>query len=175
MKIETDRLILTAHCIADYDDYRAFWGVDDICVPGPPPLDGEESWQRLLRFIGHWASFGYGLFLIRDRATGRLVGEGGIGHFARGLGDHFDAAPEAGWKIDFHCWGRGYAREAMRAATDWFDSAYPHDRTVCMIDHDNAPSLRLAAHLGYRGYGEGRYCDEPILLFERIRPSRRPI
>lgn len=170
MRIETERLLLCAHQIEDFEDYRTFWAPGPADVPGPPPLGHEESWQRLLRMIGHWQVFGHGMFAVREKASGRIVGEAGIGHFERDIDPAFNASPEAGWKIDVSCWGKGYAGEAMVAAYDWFDRAFAHDRTVCIIDHANAPSLKLADRLGFTATGEAPYRGKPILLFERFRP-----
>ncbi len=168
--LATDRLLLVPHRLEDFDDYRTFWAPGQIDVPGPPPLGHEESWQRLMRMIGQWHALGCGMFVVRERATDRIVGEAGIGRFERNMGESFDNAPEAGWKIAVDCWGRGYAGEAMDIAYRWFDRAFDIQRTMCMIDPDNAPSLRVAERLGFTGAGEGHYRDKPILLFERLRP-----
>ena len=35
---------------------------------------------------------------------------------------------------------------------------------------DNAPSLKLAARVGYRLYADGTYKEGPVRLLERLRP-----
>ena len=54
---------------------------------------------------------------------------------------------------------------ALGAVLDWADQSMP--RTVCLIDPDNAPSLRLAARLGYTEYAQTTYKDHPITLLAR--------
>ncbi len=171
MRIETERLRLEAPRPEDFQDYRGFLAAGSADANDFPAFGREDSWARLLRHVGHWACFGFGIMLVRDRADGRLVGEAGIGHFERGVADHFGRSPEAGWRIALERQGQGYAGEAMAAAIRWFDDSFAFDRTVCMIYPDNAPSLRVAARLGYTRYAGDRYKDKPIHLFERLRPA----
>ena len=92
--IETDRLRLRPHRVEDFNRYLPLW-----LLPEPPgthaplQLTPEEVWSRLLRFVGHWSHFGYGLLLVEDRRSGDIVGEAGVAHFMRGMGASFDDAP----------------------------------------------------------------------------------
>jgi RimJ/RimL family protein N-acetyltransferase len=79
--------------------------------------------------------------------------------------------PEVGWLLAAHTHGRGYATEAAQAALAWGDAYLPQARTVCLIDVDNVPSLRLAAACGYREYGRTLYHDLPVVLLERFAPA----
>jgi RimJ/RimL family protein N-acetyltransferase len=54
----------------------------------------------------------------------------------------------------------------MTAVLAW--SAAAHPRTECIIAPDNAPSLRVAARLGYREIGRADLKGSPILVFERL-------
>jgi RimJ/RimL family protein N-acetyltransferase len=136
-----------------------------------PPGPG-EVWERLNRYVGHWALLGYGMWALRDRATGRWVGEAGVFHMKRGLGPAFDDAPEAGWMLAAHAHGRGLATEAMRCILAWADQ-HLGPRTVCMIDEDHAASARVAAKLGYREFERVLYEDEPVVLYERTGAAPR--
>lgn len=137
---------------------------------GGRPSTRDEAWGRLLRYPGHWALCGYGYWALRETASGRFAGELGFADQKRGLGDDFDGAPEAGWALATWAHGRGYATEAMQAALAFAD-ALGWPRTVCMIAPDNAPSLAVAARLGYRLMREASYRDQPSLLFQRPRPE----
>ncbi|GAA4771723.1 GNAT family N-acetyltransferase [Stakelama sediminis] len=167
--IETDRLILRRETAQDHDAITALWADTRVThFIGGTPQSAEQSWQRLLRHAGHWALFDYGIFAAINRETGQFVGEVGLAHFKRGLGDEFDNSPEAAWVIhpDFH--GKGFAVEAMQAAQHWFDATHGTGRSVCIIDPDNIPSVRLAERLGYRPFDTRRYHDKPVTLFERV-------
>lgn len=131
------------------------------------PMGTEETWARLLRHAGHWSLFGFGMFVIEEKSTGTLIGETGFADFHRGFGPDFDPFPEASWTLAPRAWGRGYAIEAATAAHDWLSAARPSSATVCLIHHDNAPSVRLAAKLGYRCFGERDYRGYGALIFRR--------
>jgi RimJ/RimL family protein N-acetyltransferase len=166
----TERLILRGHAAQDFQDYAAMWG-DPLVTRfiGGRPFTSEECWSRLLRAIGHWPVMGYGYWLVFDRASGRLVGETGLGEFKRDISPSFEGAPEAGWVLAPWAHGRGYATEAVSAAMAWSDEHVPERRTVCIIAPENAASVRVAEKCGYRQIESASYRGEPVLVFERTR------
>jgi RimJ/RimL family protein N-acetyltransferase len=166
--IETERLILRLPVSEDLDESFAMHA-DAAMVKyiGGRPAAREETWTKLLRNIGHWKVFGYGIFTLRDKEDGRFVGEAGLAHFARGLGEAFDPFPEAAWILAPHAHGRGYATEAVRAAHDWMTATHRPAKTVCIIHPDNTASLRIAEKLGYGRTGETQYRGASPIMFER--------
>ena len=54
----------------------------------------EEVWARLLRYAGIWTFFGYGFWVIRDRASGAYIGEVGFLNLRRDLRPPFGDRPE---------------------------------------------------------------------------------
>lgn len=169
--IETERLILRPHSIADFEALCAM-NADPVTrkfVGGGVPIPREECWHRLMRYAGHWAFFGYGMFAIIEKDSGRFVGETGLADFHRGLGEAFDPFPEAGWMLSSTVFGKGYATEAVTAAHRWFEANRPEARTVCIIDPGNTASVKVAEKLGYRPFGETRYKDAPVTMYERLR------
>ncbi len=170
MNLQTPHLILRLPTIDDFDSYRALWGEEPSAfegVPDLPALRREEVLTRLLRAIGQWEVFGFGPFMVTEKASGALIGEVGFSEIRRDIAPGFDDAPEAMWKIHPRLRGQGIAREAMTAAADWFDATHGPRRTVCMIHPANVPSLRLAVRLGYRAFGQGMYQGDAVLFLER--------
>ena len=168
-ELRTERLRMRPHRRDDAGQLLAMWQ-DPVVVRhfGGQPVAEEDSWNRLLRYVGHWAVNGYGLWAVEELATGQFIGDVGLFEGRRGLGERFDCAPEAGWVLlpDGH--GKGYAREAMTAALRWGQSAHRWARTVCMIDPENAPSFRTAAALGYTAFDRQLYRGKELVLLERI-------
>ena len=80
----------------------------------------------------------------------------------------FGDTPEMGWVLSPTVHGKGYASEAIAAALAWADANLPGGRTVCMINPQNAPSLRAAGKAGFREYARADYHGE-IVLLERLR------
>ncbi len=165
--LKTARLTLTPPVAADHDDMASLWADPAVyeAIVGRI-LTREEVWHRLLRYIGHWRQCGYGHWTVREVASGRYLGEVGIMDSRRETMPDFTGTPEVGWAFVGTAHGHGYATEALAALFDWADTRLP--RTICIIDPDNAASLRLAARVGYTIYAEGRYRDRPTRFLHRI-------
>ncbi|MEZ5695801.1 MAG: GNAT family N-acetyltransferase [Sphingomonadaceae bacterium] len=138
---------------------------------GPPPSKA-DSFARFQRNAGSWLLYGYGGFMVRLKGEAQVIGNCGIFHSWRGLGEDFDNLPEAGWIIAHDHVGQGLAQEAMSAAYRWFDETHGPCRSVCMIDPANAPSIRLAGKLGFTPLRETLLAEEPIALFERVSAKK---
>ena len=168
--LETERLTLRGHTLADFDECAALWGDPEVTRHiGGRPSTAEEVWTRVLRYAGMWALLGYGYWVVRERESGRFVGEVGLADFRREVTPPLDGAPEAGWVLAPWAHGRGFATEAVHAALSWGDAHLAAQRTVCMISPDNAASLRVAEKCGFREFARTRYKGEETLLFERLR------
>jgi RimJ/RimL family protein N-acetyltransferase len=166
--LETDRLILRAHRLDDFEPGAAMWGNEAVArFIGGKPFTPEEVWQRVLRYPGHWALLGFGYWVLEDKATGRFAGEAGLLNLNRAIEPPFGDAPEAGWVLAPWAHGKGYATEAMARAVGWADAQLGAPRTVCMISPQNTPSLRVAEKLGYREYARTTYKGSPTILLER--------
>src|SRR4051812_27175804 len=99
--IDTDRLTLRVPRPEDFEDLAGMWA-DPIVLRyiRPKPLPREESWARFLRYVGHWSVLGYGFWIVRERSSGRFVGEVGFADFKRDLGGHaLGDTPENGWVL----------------------------------------------------------------------------
>ncbi len=165
--IETERLRLRRHELSDFEASVAMWADPDVArFIGGKPSTREDTWGRLLRYVGHWELLGHGFWLIEEKATGAFVGEGGWGTFKREIEPRFEA-PEQGWALATSAHGKGYAYEAMRAALDWGVAHFARTDFVCMIAPENAPSLKLAAKLGYAEYGRAEYKGSLSILLRR--------
>jgi RimJ/RimL family protein N-acetyltransferase len=166
--LDTDRLVLRAHVLADFDDSAAMWGDPAVTRHiGGKTSTREESWRRFLGFPGHWALMGFGYWAVRERATERYVGEVGVAEFRRELVPSIEGSGEAGWVLAPWAHGKGFATEAVRAALAWY--ARP---TACLIDEKNVPSLRVAAKCGYAEVARPVYHGTPGVLLRRdVNPA----
>ncbi|MDM3049609.1 GNAT family N-acetyltransferase [Citrobacter sp. CK183] len=119
--IVTERFILRPQAITDYDVWYPMYSDPKIFhLVNAPGFTPEEAWNRLLRNIGHWSVFGYGIFSIFQKSDGTFLGETGLANFHRGIDENFENCVEASWVISRSAQGAGVAKEAAVAAHQWF-------------------------------------------------------
>jgi len=166
--LETERLKLRGHRLDDFVASAAMWADPIVTryIRGRP-LTEEESWTRLLRYVGHWALLGFGYWVVEEKATGNFIGEVGFADYKRNLEPWLKDTPEIGWVLASQVRGKGYATEAVRAAIVWSDAHFGSSRTACIIDPENLPSIRLAEKCGYRECQRTKYKGQPTLVFVR--------
>ncbi len=166
--LETARLILRGHRLEDFDACAALWADPAVTrhIIGKPSTP-EESWARLLRYVGHWALKGYGFWAIEEKSTGAYVGEAGFADFKRQMEPSLGDTPEIGWVLAGAAHGKGYATEAVQAIVAWGDQQWPSRPTVCIVAPENLASIHVARKCGYRERERGTYRGEPTIIFER--------
>ena len=166
--ITTERLTMQPPAREDFEDCSALWSDPEVVrFIGGKPSTREEAWARLTRYAGHWVLQGYGFWTLRERDTGRFVGEVGSADFKRDITPSLDGAQEMGWVLSRMAHGKGYATEAVTAALAWNEKRFPGARIVCMIDPGNAASLRVAEKCGFREFARTTYKETGVILFER--------
>jgi RimJ/RimL family protein N-acetyltransferase len=166
--LETDRLVLRGHRPDDLADSAAMWSNPVVTrFIGGRPFSREEVWVKLLRNVGHWSLFGFGFWMVREKASGAFVGEVGLAEFKRDIEPSLEGTPEIGWVLAPRAHNKGFATEAVRAALAWFDAEFGSVRTTCLIDEGNAPSMRVAAKCGYRERAHTMFKGQPVVILDR--------
>ncbi len=111
----------------------------------------------------HWERFGFGLWLIRDRATGEMVGRGGLQWtYVADLGD-----VEAGWAIMPERWGQGLATELAEVSIQTAFGPLGLTEIIAFSLPDNAASLRVMAKTGFVFEREIVYIGRTHVLYRR--------
>ncbi|MFZ0707475.1 MAG: GNAT family N-acetyltransferase [Candidatus Korobacteraceae bacterium] len=170
--LETPRLRLRGHGLDDFPHSAAMWA-DPVVVRyiRPTPFNEEETWARLLRYVGHWALLGYGFWVVEDKQTGEFLGEAGFLNFHRDTDPpRVINIPEAGWAFRADAHGRGYASETMAALVAWGDTRFDTP-TACIIEEKNGASIRVAEKNGYRPRQVITYRGEEVMMYVRERTA----
>jgi RimJ/RimL family protein N-acetyltransferase len=177
VSLVTERLRLTVPTLDDFEEMSLMWSdMEVVAQVIGRPLTEEEVWARLHRIAGHWALLGFGHWIVRERHSGKFVGELGFFRFKRNLGADFDGAHEMGWMFSRKSQGQGYATEAAAAALTWLERERHSMETVCLIPPDNLASLALADKLSYAIQREVVYRDKAMLVLRRdARKVRRSL
>jgi RimJ/RimL family protein N-acetyltransferase len=147
--IHTERLILRALSLDDWEAYAAAWADPELTAfIGGEPRSRNTSWTKFTQAAGLWSLLGFGYWAFVDRETGAFLGNGGLAQFERGI-EQLEGFPEVGWAFVPAAWGRGLASEAVGAIAHWSDIALTSSEIRCIIDPRNTPSIRVAEKNGF--------------------------
>jgi RimJ/RimL family protein N-acetyltransferase len=173
--LQSERLVLRRPRLSDFDRLAAMWAQPSVVTHfGGKPFNREDSWSRLLRYVGHWELMGYGMWTATLRGDDLHMGDVGFLHGERTDVPAF-GCPEAGWSFHPEAQGQGLGSEAVALILEWADAqaasgADPRfARTVAMINPANAASIAVARRCGYAIFGEATYRAEPVGLWQRFR------
>ena len=165
--IETDRLRLRPGRLADKDVHIDMWADARVTrFIGGEPRSADVSWGKFLSSAGLWPVMGFGYWVFADKATDRLIGQGGLSYFCRGIPELEDL-PEAGWAFGADHWGSGLATEAMGATLGWADENLDASEVRCIIDPGHVASEKVAAKLGFRPIGESDALGHVVAIYSR--------
>lgn len=151
-RLEIERLILTAHTLDDHNQVIEMWRDPAVTryILGGQLSTPRETWMRMLSYLGLWSMLGYGYWAIKEKSTGRYVGDLGFADFHRDIEPSTRYIPEAGWALASWAQGKGYATEALLAAIHWLQNTREITSCLCLIEPDNLPSIKLAKRVGFK-------------------------
>ena len=167
--LETERLILRQWRGADIAPNMAMLGDPQsgrFITPDRKPItEPMAAWRNAAIMAGHWVLYGFGMFVVEEKATGGFVGR--VGPFYPPVWPGF----EVGWGIAPQFRGKGYAAEAARASIDWSFATFELDEIVHCIDHENAASQVVARKLGAVNQGEAMLLGHALDLWVTRRAA----
>ncbi|KZE52876.1 GCN5 family acetyltransferase [Brevibacillus parabrevis] len=114
-----------------------------------------------------YESYGFGLFVVAEKATGTPVGLCGL------IKRDFLEDVDIGYALCPPYWGKGYAFEAASAVLDYGREAFGLKRIVAITDKANDASGKLLEKLGLRweGYVRKQPDQEELKFFSIDFPS----
>ena len=140
--LKTERLILRAPELQDFDTYAQFYTTDRCeFVGGKRTL--RMSWPFFCHHVGHWIMKGFGTFMMQPKAGGTVLG--------MVMAWHPTGTPEreVGWVIfDETLEGTGLAHEAASRVLTHVFADLKWDTAVSYIAPGNDRSVALAKKLG---------------------------
>lgn len=124
----------------------------------------QRTREELQDDIEFWTVRGYGIWSVFERATGDFLGIAGLMERpdGRGVALRYALWPE--------CRGKGFAREAARAALA-FGHAAGLARIVAVAREDNSASVGVLTDLGMRQVVAYQHQGHEMLLFESVVPG----
>jgi RimJ/RimL family protein N-acetyltransferase len=150
---DTRRLSFAEMTAGDLHDMTALLGDANVMRYYPRPKTRDEalswiSWNQDL-----YQREGFGLWVIRLRATGEFVGDCGLTlQEVEGT-----VEVEVGYHVRADLQGLGYATEAAAACRDHARQVLGLSRLIAIIDPENKPSQRVAEKIGLRFERDATY------------------
>jgi RimJ/RimL family protein N-acetyltransferase len=169
--LETERLILRPPVAEDLDGFAEFAADEEVCrfLGGvqPRPL----VWRAMCSMAGAWSLYGFAMFSVIEKETGRWVGRLGPWRPEGWPGT------EVGWGLLRSAWGKGYAVEGSIAAADWAFDNLGWTEVIHTINPENLASAAVARRLGSTNRGPGAlpppHAGVPIDIWGQTREEWR--
>ena len=121
--------------------------------------------RSLLDKLAHWERHRFGMWLMRDRESGAMVGRGGLQETL--VAEQWEV--EAGWAIVPERWGQGLATELALASVDVAWGALALQEIVAFALPTNAASRRVMEKSGFEFERDIEYAGLPHVLYRRHR------
>jgi len=127
-------------------------------------LNEAATWRAMASMAGHWLLRGYGPYAVEEKASGTVLGTVGPWYPLEW------PEPEIKWALARRHWGKGYAREAVRAVQAMAHAHLPQLHLISLIDSRNAASIRLALAVGAILERELEFAGSPFQLYRHPPP-----
>lgn len=170
-RIETARLVcerLRMEHVSEVTRLLRDPRVSQTLWPGAEPPSEHQVVESTAEKEMHWERYGFGLWLLRDRATGEMVGRGGLQWtYVADLGD-----VEAGWAIVPERWGEGLATELAWASIETAFGPLELSEIIAFSLPDNLASRRVMEKTGFVFERDIIYVGRPHVLYRRRTEER---
>jgi RimJ/RimL family protein N-acetyltransferase len=117
----------------------------------------------------HWERYGFGLWVQRERDTGKIVGRGGL-QWTR-VADSNEV--EVAWVVDPERWRQGFATELAEASIETAFGPLGLDEIVAFTVPHNVASRRVMEKTGFVYDREMSYAGHPHVLYRLGAEGRR--
>ena len=152
----TKRACVRETALSDLDELYALYEGEGITDYTEPLFEreAEEAYTKdYIRCMYYY--YGYGMWVVRERQTDRLIGRAGIGHREQGN----EVLAELGYLIGKEYQNQGYAQEVCRAIVEYARDELEITQLHCFIHSRNAVSIHVAEKLGFTLCGDGSCPD----------------
>jgi len=150
MTIETERLLLREMKENDFDALYEVLADADIMQHYPYTFDESRVRNWIQRNIERYRIFGFGLWAVCLKETGKMIGDCGLAMQLIGG----EIKPEIGYHIRSDKQRNGYAKEAAIAVRDWTFNNTPFQIIYSYMKYTNEPSVKTAISYGCKQVGE---------------------
>lgn len=143
--LETNRCVVRELTLEDLPDLYSLYEAPGVTDYTEGLYDYEEEYEYEKAYIEHmYRYYGYGMWLVFEKSTGKLIGRAGLEN--RDMEDEVHL--ELGYVIHPDYQRQGYATEVCLAILDYARENTGFDRLQCLIEPENAASIALIEKIG---------------------------
>lgn len=148
---QTERLVIREISLADMDALFELYDTLSGCKYVESLYERKDEEEFTANYIKNmYAFYNYGLWLVFEKESGKLVGRAGIEN--RVIDG--ETCQELGYLIGSGYRKKGYAWEACKAILNYASEYLMLDELRVCIDKNNEPSIDLAQKLGFHSFEE---------------------
>jgi ribosomal-protein-alanine N-acetyltransferase len=161
--LETHRLFLRHYVLNDVDSLFAFYSDPDVVKYIPDaPRTYEETKEELEWFLnGHPKFPELGLWATIHKETGSFIGRCGLIPWT--IDERHEV--EVAFALSKAYWGQGLATEVAQALVHYGFEHLRLSRLICVIEHGNTASIKVAKKIGMAFEKEGKDDKGPFLVY----------
>lgn len=160
----TERTCVREITMEDLDELYVIYegeGITDFTEPLFERNKEEEYTRSYINYMYYY--YGYGMWVVQDRRTGKLLGRAGIEHRQTTQG----TVMELGYVIRAEEQGKGYATEVCQAIISYAQQELEMDQLHCFIHPENQASIHLAGKLGFVLCEQSDVTQDGLLDFKK--------
>ncbi len=172
-EIETARLRLRPHTLNDLDRLALILSNPEVMKYSPRgtiPKGKEKQVTRdiLEYFIEHWEKYGFGVWAVVEKASGKLIGHSGLNCLPN------SPDIEVLYRLDQNYWHRGIATEATKACLQYgFESAKLH-KIVAIAAPKHTASRRVMEKTGLKYEKNANFYKLNVVYYSIHRENWQP-
>lgn len=143
--LETERLVVRELTLDDMDglfELYSYEGMTDY-MEGLYPYEEEYAYQKAY-IESMYGFFGYGMWLVFEKESGKLVGRAGVEHR-----EALDGELELGYAIGTPWQERGYATEVCQGILKYVQEELYFEEIVSLVEPENKASVHLLEKLDF--------------------------
>lgn len=145
----TSRTCVREITLSDLDELYELYEGEGITDYTEPLFAREKEEEYTKSYISYmYRYYGYGMWVVCDRVSGKLLGRAGIEHHDEENGEG-EVLMELGYMIRKEYQNKGYATEVCKAILEYACEELQMNQLHCFIHPKNYASIRVAEKLGF--------------------------
>lgn len=159
----TERCIVREFEMSDLDALFELYAQPEMTEYMEGLYSYEEEKEYQSAYIDYmYRFFGYGMWLVFEKAAGKLIGRAGIEHR-----EELDGELELGYAIHPDYQRKGYATEVCVEIIKFAFNELGFDKICCLIEKENVASRCFAEHIGFIFEEEITISEKQMLKYFR--------